>query len=57
MLLVISIPRICCISIHGRILRRPGITVWIISLGITIVAAAPLVLHLLRLFVCRTTTP
>ena len=49
LLLVISIPWICCISIHGRILRRPSITIWIVSLGIPIVAAAPLVLLLLRL--------
>ena len=50
-LLVIPISRICCISVHGRILRRPRITIWIISLGrISIIATIPLVLVLLGLF-------
>lgn len=49
-LLIIPVSRICCISVHGRILRRPSITIWIISLGgISIIASIPLVLVLLRL--------
>jgi hypothetical protein len=50
LLLVISIPWIWCVGVHGRILRGASITIWIISLGIPIIATTtPLVLLLLRL--------
>jgi hypothetical protein len=49
LLLVISIPWIWCVGVHSRILRGPSITIWIVSLGIPIIATTPLVLLLLRL--------
>jgi hypothetical protein len=50
LLLVISIPWICCVGVHGRILRGPSIAIWIVSLGIPIIATTtPLALLLLRL--------